>query len=267
MLALLLNAAFAASDAPPCADLADAVGQYEAAVAAGRRAEWDDRHAAAQGALGCGPAAPPALLARLLNARGVAYLSLGRDADASWAFASAQGIRGAEWNPLFPPETQRIAAAATLPDGDGLLLLEPAPDPALQTLLDGVPTAFPAPVPLGFHVVQVLDPSVGDLALAGRTVLLTDPGEQLRIDFGPLAPTPPAPVARVRKPWLLWSGLGAATAAGLGAWGALAQSPQMEAADSKSALDAAWARQRALGYGSYAMAGLSAASLSLYFVL
>jgi len=252
MLALLLNAAFAASDAPPCADLADAVGQYEAAVAAGRRAEWDDRHAAAQGALGCGPAAPPALLARLLNARGVAYLSLGR---------------GAEWNPLFPPETQRIAAAATLPDGDGLLLLEPAPDPALQTLLDGVPTAFPAPVPLGFHVVQVLDPSVGDLALAGRTVLLTDPGEQLRIDFGPLAPTPPAPVARVRKPWLLWSGLGAATAAGLGAWGALAQSPQMEAADSKSALDAAWARQRALGYGSYAMAGLSAASLSLYFVL
>lgn len=266
MLVFLLHTALAASDAPPCPDLADAVGEYESAIAGGRRAEWDDRHAAAQAALSCGPAADPALLARLLNARGVAYLGLGRDSDAAWAFASSRGVRPDEWNPLFPADVRAVAAAAVLPAGEGLLLIEPAPDPVLRTLLDGVPTAFPAPVPLGFHVVQVLDPTIGDVAIAGRTVLLTDPDEQLRIDFGPLAPAPP-PLVRARKPWLLWSSLGAATAAGMGAWGALAQSPQMEAAPTRAALDAAWARQRVFGYGAYALAGLSATGLTLYFVL
>jgi hypothetical protein len=260
------GSAMAADDCPtmPAPALLSLV---EESILEGRLDETAELTATFDAALGCAGAADPALVARALAVDGLWRHFRGEADGAALAFASAHALDPGAWNPDYGADAQAAweRAIAAAPAGAGTLAVEPALHPDLRPLIDGAPVTLPASVPVGFHLVQVVE-SDGRARYASRALLL-DPGEHVVVNTGPLAPLPPGPAPTAHKPtWPLWTAGGLAALGGGAALWASSTSSALEQAGTVDDLNTAYRRQKVLAASAYTLSGLAAASLGVWVV-
>lgn len=220
----------------------------------------------AEAALACAEATPAEIAHYLVIRGGVAeFVSPGSGAR---LFASARAIDPAAWDPRLGPAIEQAWASAKL-EGEGSLALDTNQDGGRVD--GGVVAAWPAKVPEGWHVVQVVSLD-GRAVLFGKAVNLPA-GEAALVQTGlaeGLAATP-QPLAdsgrkRVLSPaWVIASGVVAAAGGGL-AIGARLQADRIDAYEEVETLDTAWTREQQLAYGAYAAWGTAGALFGLSFV-
>ncbi len=275
LLVALIAVAGPVAHAEDCADPDAVVGALERAVVAGRTDAAAALVDQVEASFGCTPGvAAPATLGRFYRAQ-AAWLALsGAGEEARLAWRSAQAVEPGGWTPVLGDDlrAQRDAAVATpSPGGTGTIGIVPEPA-GFRTALDGAEVSFPVSAPPGLYLVQVLDPD--GTARFAEQVLLLDPGESLRIDIGPLRPTapppplpmasapttalPPAPepIARKRR-WPLWTGLGVGLLAGGSAAMARLQRDDLQSAPTLTALDRAYATQKAWAWAAYGLGSVA----------
>lgn len=146
----------------------------------------------AEAGLGCGPVASRATLARFFLLDG-AIAALEGDAEGTTAaFAAARRIDASVWVDALGSRLKAQHAAATGTGETGVVDVEA---PGWEAHWDGVPGVFPADVPAGLHVVQV----VGDDGVAFGRVVWVAPGESLVVSsgLGPRAVAAPPAAAEV----------------------------------------------------------------------
>jgi len=264
------------------------VGQLEAQVIAGDFAEIAPMVDRIEQALGCGPAADPAMLGRLFRAEGAWLHLTGATDEAAMAFMSSRRVDPGGWTDAYGPQLRAVfeeAAHHAQAGGPAQLRLDPAPPEGFQSLLDGRPADLPAPATPGLYLLQLLPPGA-DGAQFARLVMLY-PGEQVALDPGTLVipdvvlgdersgeepglvDTPGAQAAGQRRRSWVWLGIGggAAVAAGATALVARAQVRTAQRAESVAVVDAAERTQMGWGVTSYALLGVSAVSVGLHFTL
>lgn len=261
MILLLASLAMAA-----CPDIDTEVERATAALVSGDFATARTALQAAESSFGCAKASNTQLAHYWLVDGAEAHLQ-GQVARARASLAAARVIAPDVFDERLGPDVRATWAAAQ-PDGRGTLLIEP-PAAALVNG-DGV-TVWPVTLPAANHVVQVL--GADGKVRYGRLIRI-GPGEDAVVETGlgrellPVADeAAPAEKKGKKSPALLiLAGIAAAGAGGL-AGGALAQGSVIETSPDVDALDAAFGRQQAFGYGSIALAGASAIALTLHFVI
>ena len=269
LLALPPALAAPAGEGCPQAPLDTLVAEAERSVLEGRLEDTPGALEGVDARLACGPAATPPQVARALLVDGLFRHFSGEAEGAALAFASAHRLDASAFNPDYGAAVRAVydAAVAAAPSGAGALTLEPALHPELAVVLDGAPVALPAEVPVGLHVLQVVEHD-GPAVYAGRPLVL-DPGEQVVVNTGPLAPRPitdaPAPLAR-KPAWPLLSAGGLALAAGGTALWARSRRGPMSTAPSVDALNTAYGQQKALNAATWTLAGLSTVGLGVWAV-
>lgn len=131
----------------------------------------------AESGLGCGAVASPATLARFFLLDG-ATAALGGDRAATQdAFAAARRIDASVWVDALGARLREQHQAATGSGETGRVDVEAV---GWEVRWDGVVATFPADVPAGLHVVQV----VGDGEVAFGRVVWLEPGEELVVSSG-----------------------------------------------------------------------------------
>lgn len=269
MLWLLMSWTTAQAQAPealaPCLDPAIVVGQAKSALIDARLEEVAERVADVEAALGCAPLVAPELLSELWMIEGVRLYFAQDPAGASRAFAASSRLHPLPWTPEYGLELKAFYdEAVAAPRGEAQLSLYEVP-PGVSAALDGEPTAFPAAVIEGPHLVQIL--SEDDEVVAAHMVMLP-PNEAMEIRVGPIAPRPVAPPSTTqRRPVLLVGGSVAALAAGGTYALARVQDNTMSSATATSSLEGAYQRQKLLAGTTYGLMGLSAVGFGLYFVM
>jgi hypothetical protein len=269
-LAFLL---LATNKADACPDLSSsldaAVGHLLAADTGSRDLD------AAESAFGCEPVLP-AQVARYLVTRGGASEFAVPGSGVRW-FASARAVDATVWEDRFGEDLRGIWSASVI-DGHGSLLLDAN---AAHGWVDGkAVTVWPFEASAGWHVVQVVDATRGDV-LFGRVVNLPA-GESSLVQTGlaaveerkmettgPLAPVAQGliPKHRVASPvGLVLAGVLAAAGAGLAA-GSQVEAAHVSSAATPDALDTAWQGQRGLAWGAYSAFGAAGVVAGLSFVL
>jgi len=276
LLALLL---LGTNRADACPDLS---GSLDAAVGHLLAADTGSGDLeAAESAFAC-ERVVPSQVARYLVIRGGASEFAAPGSGVRW-FASARAVDATVWEERFGEDLRGVWSASVI-DGHGSLLLDAN---AAHGWVDGkAVTAWPFEASAGWHVVQVVDSTRGDV-LFGRVVNLPA-GESSLVQTGlaaveersltaagPVAPgAPGAPVAqvlitkhRVASPvGLVLAGVLAAAGAGLAA-GSQVEAAHVASAATPDALDAAWQGQRGLAWGAYSAWGAAGVVAGLSFVL
>ncbi len=268
MTLLLLTPAALATAALACPSLDAEVERATTALLGGDFPAARAALTEANTSFGCA-AATPSQLARYWLAEGAAAQLAGDPAAARAPLAAARRLAPALFDRRLGPDIHAAWVAADVVASGTLQL-----DPPMTAFLDGVGVAeWPAPVAATPHLVQIVgaDGSVRfsrliRVAAAEDALLVSGLGPETPSSeiAGALAPVAPAPK---KSPALLVVAGVAAAGAGAFAGGALAQGPQLEAAGDTAALDAAFARQRTFGYGTYGLAGAAVAAFTLHFVL
>jgi hypothetical protein len=262
ILSMLTSVAFAAC--PPLdADLERAT----AAMIAGAFGAAREALGTAESSLGCAPASVDQIARFWLVTGALAHLE-GDSVAAQRALAAARAGAPKGYDDRFGPKVKAIWETARN-EGEGTLLIEPP----LRASLDGARIeTWPARVSASPHVLQVIADD-GEVRF-GRTFLIA-PGEDALVDTGLTADALTARVSsttetsgRAKKaPTFLIIAAAAAAGAGGCAAGAVLQTPQMEAAQDLSVLDAAHTRQQAFAYSTWGLAGVAALSVGAHFIL
>jgi hypothetical protein len=267
LLAALVASPAARAECSP-ADRAILLDHAERAVLEGRFDDYPGLSEQVDASLACGPRVEAPLAARLFLIEGARLHFSGAADGARLAFATAHGIAPELWNLDYGADTRAVydAAVADRPTGRGTLVLETETAEGWMTAIDGALTPLPAEAPIGYHLVQVLEAD-GEARYATR-VLILDPGERVVIHTGPLSarPQPVAAVGNRRPAWPLIAAGSAALLSGAAAGLALAQDGQMEAAGTKSDLNAAFGRQKAFAGATWGLAGLAASGVVVWLV-
>lgn len=219
--------------------------------------------------LECGEPVEPAQLARLWVSEGVLGHLTGDEATSADAFRAAARVSDDPWRAVFGPQLEVALRDAVAEPVGGVGEIAVAGATGFTTWYDGHPAELPMGAPVGLHTVQVVDRRE---VVWGR-VLFLSPEQRLVLEPTGLPEPTPAPVPEPqptrsggRSVALLVAG-SASLAAGVGAAGlALAETPRMQAADSREALDAAWTRQRVFGASAYALLGLGVVGVTLHVV-
>jgi hypothetical protein len=270
-----------------CADPVPLLDALDTAVVEARFDGVRDLITQVEGALGCAPAlADRAHLGRLYRAQG-AWLALsGAPEESALAWRSAWAVDPDGWTPAFGDALRagRDAAVRAAPAaGTGTILVTPAPT-EFRTAVDGIEVSLPASTAPGFHLVQVLGPDGGPAQFA-RQILIIAPGEEVRVNTGPLtlivavaepAASPPLATAPAAVPasagrehtrWPLWTGLGLGALAGGTAALARMQRDDIEEATTVSDLESAYGTQKGWAFATYGLGGLAVVGVSAGFVL
>ena len=267
LLLLAVGAPALAADPCPTVPAPALLSLVEESILEGRLDQTADLTATFDAAMACTTAAEPALVARALAIDGLWRHFRGEADGAALAFASAHALDPGAWNPDYGADVHAAwdRAIDAAPSGVGTLAIEPALHPDLHPLVDGAAVTLPATVPVGFHLVQVVEAD-GRARYASRALLL-DPGELVTVNTGPLAPLPAHAEPSTPKPaWPLWTAGGLAALGGGAALWATATSTALQESGNLSDLNAAYRRQKVLAASTYTLAGLSAASLGLWVV-
>lgn len=165
LLVLGLLSAVARAGCPDRTALLDTLDRQ---VLEGRFDQAELTQQALVAALGCGPVAEPALVARLWLAEAV-MRSARSDPSASELFAAAARLSPGTWTEAYGPTLRKQwEEAAGLPQTgvDGTIRIEPL-YPGTLAALDGTVRGFPATVDAGPHLLQV-GPAPSDMAAALR---------------------------------------------------------------------------------------------------
>lgn len=262
MIALLASVAFA------CPSIDSEVERATAALIAGDFTTAGTALQAAESSFACA-AATPTQIARYWLVEGAAAHLRAETATARTSLAAARATAPTLFDDRLGAEVRATWAAAE-PVGSGSLVLEPR----RAAFIDGAGvTAWPLTVSAAPHVVQVVG---ADGAVRFGRVVHIGAGEDAMVEtnlgsepesVSSLKVAPPKePRARKSPALLILAGV-AAAGAGAFAGGALAQGPQMDAAEDLETLDNAFGRQQAFGYTSYGLMGATAAMLTLHFVI
>ncbi len=267
-----------------CGDIDAATELAENAAFEARVADAHNALGAAEQALGCGPRATPEQLARLWLAESLVYTLEGDPTAAREALAAAARVAPEFWVDAYGESlrAEHAALGAVEVPADATIVVRPAPR-LWSVWIDGRPAPASAPVPPGLHALQV---GPGDDVQFGRTLLvpsgefvlstgLVEPEPAPAPSSASVASAPALPVAtpareqRSKGPRL--GVLGGAVAAGVVAGGlaglAVSQDGVMRSAQTQDQLDAAFARQKALGFTSYGLGAAGAVLLGLSFAL
>lgn len=214
-------------------------------------------------AFGCSTLAEPVELARLFQARGMVRVL--RDEDGAPELAASRALAPELWNADYGEQSRALWSEAQL-DGQGTLEVKGLPK-GHGLAVDGQVVGDQRSFAVGPHLLQVLE---GERPYYARTVSL-----------GPDAPvvvsipasgavgaevseaSPAVATGRgVKKPWV-YTGVAGLLAGGALVGAAKLQDGAMRNAETLNELDAAYSRQKTLGYSGYAVAAGGVVSLGL----
>ena len=214
----------------------------------------------AQDSLGCSGVPSAEEMSALWLTEGARLYFLGDEVEARHAFAAAARLAPGFWFSEFGDALHAIYLEASVASdvGHGSVALEEPLPYGYQSWLDGQTRQMPVTVDAGMHLFQVVD---GDGASHHARLFLLSDQEVLTINPGVLPEVMPPP-----SPRFLIGGSVLALAAGGLAVGALLQNSTIETASAMSDLERSYRRQKAMGIGSYSLAGLSLVSVGIYVV-
>lgn len=220
---------------------------------------------AAVAGFACTGVAPPELVVRLLNARGVIALLQERSDDARAAFAAARAVDASAFD-LDYGEDARAAWASAEQDAIGRLVVKGVP-PESWVAVDGSRAAAEVELPVGPHLVQVGTEETAWYARVARVEV--DATATLTAPPPPLPPPPvlpPEPEPRpLRAAPLLVAGA-AGLLSGASAVAALSQNAAMENATTAADVEGAYGRQVGFAVSSYALAGVAVGGVVVFAV-
>lgn len=211
--------------------------------------------------LSCAPADKASIAAYFL-AEGAARHTEGKAAEAVPWLAAAHRLAPDHWDVRFGPDVYAVWAKATSA-GPGSLRVDIA-----GTLDGALVETWPMKLDAGPHVLQVVGYKK-NVRSGGVVELEADEDTFLPTN---LSPEPKPSFLERRPPTMLIAAGGAAVLAGAAAGLAARESVEMEGirtnlSATKADLEAAHTRQQAFAYSTWALAGLSLASVGIYFVI
>jgi hypothetical protein len=258
-----------------CPTLSDALDVATAAIVDGPPTAAEAPLQDAAASFDCAVLAPEEL-ARYWLVQGSWHALTGDGARAVRAYAAARRLAPERWDERFGASL-RITWAGAGAEGPGWLTVDTN---RASTRIDGlVPSAWPAEVAGGVHVVQVVAPD-GATVWYGKVVRVAE-GEEVAIETGLPESTLPPPVADPlagvvvpveptrttprRSPWwLVASGVAAAGAGGL-YWLAVESEDDLDHAQNLDQLHLAWLQQRGAASGAILLSGATAFGVVGYF--